>query len=258
MKNSPDKKHAKSIKPGAIWQLGEHRLAYGDCRDPKLLKKLIGDECIQLVCCDPPYAIAAVESKRTFSKLAKDKEIANDHLQSDAEYRQFTREWLAAIVPYLARKNALYVFNVDKMVFALREGAVEAGFKTTQLLVWVKSQPVVSRLDYAQQHELILYGWFGTHAFRRSKDRSVLFYPRPSKSSLHPTTKPLGLIRRLVLNSSDIGNIVYDGFLGSGTTLLACEQTKRRCVAVELDREYCLTTIRRWEKITGLKAKRYG
>lgn len=196
-----------------------------------------------------------VESKRDFSKLSKDKVISNDHLQSDQEYRAFNHAWLEAIAPHLARRNAAYIFNADKMVWALREGMVDAGFKVAQLLVWVKSQAVVGRLDYAPQHELILYGWHGTHTFQRSKDKSVFFYPRPSKSSLHPTTKPIGLIRRLILNSSKISDVVYDGFLGSGTMLLACEQTKRRCFAVELDLEYCLTAIQRWEKFTGRKAK---
>ena len=141
------------------------------------------------------------------------------------------------------------------MVWSLRDGMTDSGFKIAQLLVWVKSQSVIGRLDYAPQHELIVYGWYGTHHFRRSKDKSVLFYPRPNKSKLHPTTKPLGLVRRLILNSSEIGDVVFDGFLGSGTTLLACEQTKRRCFGIELDPEYCQTIIRRWERMTGSKAK---
>lgn len=249
-------KHTNSPKPGTIWQLGAHRLACGDARDPALLKRLIGMKKIHLVCSDPPYGVAAVEAKRDFSNLLKDKEIANDHLQSEGEYRAFTRAWMEAVAPLLARKNAAYVFNADKMVWALRDGMLDAGFKAAQLLIWVKSHAVVGRLDYAPQHELILYGWRGTHRFRRSKDKSVLFYPRPAKSPFHPTTKPIGLIRRLILNSSEIGDVVYDGFLGSGTTLLACEQTKRMCVGVELDPEYCLTAIRRWEKLTGQKARR--
>lgn len=256
MKTSLATKPASSIKPGTIWKLGEHLLAYGDCRDIDLLKHLIGKEKVNLLCCDVPYATAAVESKRGFSKLSKDKIIENDHLQSDAEYRAFNREWLEAIKPFLAKKNAVYIFNSDKMVWSLREAMVDAGFKVAQLLVWVKSQAVIGRLDYAPAHELILYGWMGTHVFRRSKDRSVLFHPRPSKSPYHPTTKPLALIRHLVLNSSSIGDIVYDSFLGSGTTLLVCEQTKRRCLAVEIDLEYCLTIISRFEKMTGTKARK--
>lgn len=258
MKNSLATKPANSIKPGTIWKLGEHRLAFGDCRDKKLLQRLIGNEKVNLLCCDIPYACEAVESKRGFSKLSKDKEIANDHLQSDTEYRAFNREWLEAIKPFLAKKNSAYVFNADKMVWSLREAMIDAGFKVAQLLIWIKSQAVVGRLDYAPAHELILYGWLGTHIFRRSKDRSVLFCPRPSKSPHHPTTKPLALIRRLVLNSTEIGGVVYDGFLGSGTALLVCEQTKRRCLAVEVDLEYCLTAIHRWEKLTNRKAEIYG
>ena len=253
MKNSPDTKQKSSVN---IWQLGEHRLAQGDCRDPQLLKKLLGSEKVNLLCTDPPYGVAVAESKRNFRTLTKDKDIVGDQLQTDDEYRQFSREWLEALVPHFSKKNSAYIFNADKMVWSLRDGMADSGFKIAQLLVWVKQQSVIGRLDYAPQHELIVYGWYGTHLFRRSKDKSVLFYPRPNRSKLHPTTKPIGLVRRLVLNSTQIGEVVFDGFLGSGTTLLACEQTKRRCFGIELDPEYCQTIIKRWEKMTGKKARR--
>ena len=210
------KNQEKSIKYGTIWRLGTHRLAYGDCRDQNLIECLFRQEKASLICCDPPYGVAVVESKQGFLTLSKDKKIANDHLQSDNEYRAFTNKWLEAIVPSLARKNTAYIFNADKMIWSLREGMIDAGFKIAQLLIWVKSQAVIGRLDYAPQHELILYGWHGTHRFRHSKDKSVIFYPRPVKSKLHPTTKPIGLIRRLILNSSEINDMVFDGFLGSG------------------------------------------
>lgn len=256
MNTQLDKKHTSLIKPGTIWQLGDHRLAYGDCRDEKLLYRVIGSQKINLICVDPPYGVGVVESKRNFQALSKDKVIQNDQLQSNAEYAAFSQAWLTAVKPFLSKKNAAYIFNADKMIWPLHTGIIDSGFKFAQLLVWVKSQSVIGRLDYAPQHELILYAWYDTHQFHRSKDKSVLFYPRPAKSKLHPTTKPLGLIRRLILNSTNIGDTVYDGFLGSGTTLLACEQTKRRCFAIEVDEEYCLTAIRRWEGLTNLKAKR--
>ena len=120
------------------------------------------------------------------------------------------------------------------MLFAMREGIIEAGFKFSQLLVWIKNNAPIGRLDYLPQFELIGYGWLGTHAFQKSQDKSVIFYPKPSKNPLHPTQKPVGLLRRLVLNSSRINDYVYDPFAGSGTLGIACEQTKRICI-VELD-----------------------
>jgi DNA modification methylase len=131
---------------------------------------------------------------------------------------------------------------------------LEVGFKFAQLVIWVKTHSIIGRMDYLPQHELIAYGWHGTHAFLRSKDKSVLVHPKPQKSSLHPTMKPIGLLRNLILNSSRIGEVVYDPFGGSGSTLMACEQTKRRCFIVEMDADYCRTIITRWEKLTGRNA----
>ena len=255
MKALPKTKLEKSIKPGTIWQLGNHRLVYGNCQDEGLIKKLISKDKINLILSDIPYGVAAVESKQNFKPLKKDKVILNDHIQSEAEYEDFNCKWLDKIIPFLADYNSFYIFNADKMVWSLKDALVKLKFKVAQLLIWVKSQAVVGRLDYAPQHELIIYGWYGKHRFRRFKDRSVLFYQKPQKNKLHPTTKPIGLIRRLILNSSNINEVVYDGFLGSGTTLLACEQTRRKCLAVEIDLEYCLTTIKRFERLTNIKAK---
>jgi site-specific DNA-methyltransferase (adenine-specific) len=246
-----------SIKYGDVFKLGNHLLVCGDARDKDLITKLVGTHKIKAVVVDPPYGIAVTESKRDFQALAKDKVITNDHIQSDAEYKKFSVEWMNAITPHLERKNSFYIFNADKMVFALRDGMLEAGLKFAQLLIWVKTHAVVGRLDYAPQHELIAYGWFGTHEFVKGKDKSVLVYPKPNKSSMHPTTKPIPLIRHLILNSTRVGDAVYDAFLGSGTTLLACEQTKRICLGVEFDPEYCQTIIDRFEKLSGIKAERY-
>jgi len=245
-----------SIQAGDVFLLGNNRLACGDCRDKKLIQKLLEDKKISLVCQDPPYAVDLIEAKKGFTKKSKHKTIANDHLQSEEEYIQFTADYLEAIKPHLTRKNSVYIFNADKMVFALKNGMDKAGFRFTQLLIWVKNQSIVGRMDYLPQHELIVYGWHGTHQFLRSKDKSVLIYPRPSKSKAHPTMKPLGLLRRIILNSSKRNDIVFDGFGGSGQTLLACEQTRRQCFMVELDPDYCRTIIERFEKMSGVKAER--
>lgn len=249
-------KSSNSIKYGDAFRLGEHLLICGDSRNKEMLAKFLNGKKIKSVICDVPYGVAVTESKEGFQTLAKNKVIVGDHIQSDEEYRKFTREWIEAVLPHLERKNSFYIFNSDKMVFALREGMLDAGLKFGQLLIWVKTHAVIGRMDYAPMHELVAYGWYGVHEFLKSKDKSVLICPKPSKSKMHPTTKPLDLIRRLILNSTRIGDVVYDGFLGSGTALLACEQTKRVCIGVELDTEYCQTIIDRFQKLTGLKAEK--
>lgn len=250
------------IKAGDIFQFGEHRLACGDAKDAGLIKNLVCDDRISLILTDPPYGVAYVEGKADFTKIKKNhKKIANDHNQTEEAYRKFTKDWLSAAKPYLARKNSFYIFNSDKMIFALRSGIIDAEYRLTQLLIWIKNNVVVGRLHYLPQHELVAYGWFGSHQFYKAKDKSVLLYPKPNKSPLHPTMKPVGLLRNLILNSSKIGDYIYDPFGGSGSTLIACEQTKRKCLMIELDSEYCQVIIDRFKKVTGLRAekiKQYG
>ena len=248
-------KAAIQIKKGQIIRLGENYLACGDARDTNLVNRLLGNTKIDLLLSDIPYGVAYVEGKRGFSKLAKPEAIAGDHIQTDEEYRAFTASWLTATAPHLAKPNTAYIFTGDKMLFALREGMLEAGFKLAQVLIWVKQQPVLGRMDYQPQHELIAYGWHGTHRFHKAKDRSVLFHPRPQRSPHHPTQKPIGLLRHLILNNTKIGGTVYDPFSGSGSSLLAAHQTKRRCYAIELEPKHCRTIIARYEKLTGQKAE---
>lgn len=250
------KKSLSSIKYGDSFSLGSHLLLVADSRNKDMIAHLVGKHKIKAVITDPPYGVAVTESKENFQALSKNKPILNDHLQSDQEYRSFTRDWIEALSPHLERKNSFYIFNSDKMVFALRDGMADSGVKFGQLLIWVKTHAVIGRMDYAPQHELIAYGWHGVHEFLKSKDKSVLVCPKPQKSTMHPSTKPIDLMRRLILNSTRIGDVVFDGFLGSGTTLLACEQTKRICIGVEMDIEYCQTIIDRFEKLTGLKAEK--
>lgn len=248
------KKSQNSIKQEMIFRLGDHILGCGDSRDKEFVARVVGKQKIKAIISDPPYGIAVTESKRNFQSLKKDKIIKNDHIQSDEEYITFTKDWLDAVIPHLDKKNAMYIFNSDKMIFALREGMKQAGCKFAQLIVWMKTHAVIGRMDYAPMHELIAYGWHGTHEFLKSKDKSVIIYPKPNKSPLHPTTKPVPLIRHLILNSTRIGDTVFDGFMGSGTCLIACEQTKRKCIGIEFDPEYVQATIDRFEKLTGIKA----
>lgn len=249
-------KQKNSINQGDIFALGDHRLACGNACDLQLVARLTKNQKIKAIITDPPYGVDYVGSKKDFTQFnPKHKDIANDGLQSDDAYRKFTGDWLKAVRPYLEKKNAAYIFNSDKMLFPLRDGMLDVGFYFSQVLIWIKNQAVVGRLDYMPEHELLAYGWFGKHEFLKSKDRSVLYHPKPQKSKLHPTMKPMSLIRRLILNSTNIGSIFYDPFGGSGTTLLAAEQTKRKCLMIELDPHYCQIILNRFEKLTSIKPK---
>jgi DNA modification methylase len=254
MKNLQETKQKRLVKNGDIVILGNHIIGCGDCRDKEFVSKVIGKIKVSLVNVDIPYGVALVEGNSGFKTPLKNKVIESDHIQTDEEYEQFTREWISAIKPHLTSKNSFYIFNSDKMIFALRNAMLAEGVKFAQLLIWIKTSAVVGRLDYAPQHELIAYGWHRTHSFKKPKDKSVIVCPKPNRSPHHPSTKPINLIRRLILNSTALGEVVYDGFLGSGTCLLACEQSKRICVGIEIDTDYCQTVIDRWEKLTGKTA----
>lgn len=247
----------QKIKTGDIFLLGNHKLLCSDARDKESVKRLMGKDKIDIILTDVPYGIDYVTSKNGFKqKLSKAKDIEGDGFQSDEDYRKFTKEWLDTTIPYLEKKNSVYVFNCDKMIFPLREGMQDAGIYFSQLLIWIKSQAVIGRKDYLPMHELIAYGWCGTHTFKKGKDKSVLFVPKPAKSKLHPTMKPVSLLRRIILNSTKIGDIAYDPFSGSGSVAIASEETKRKCLMVEIDPQYCETIIERFEKYSGIKAKK--
>jgi DNA modification methylase len=254
MKHSPATKPKSSIKLGDVFRIGEHILGCGDARDIEFVNRVVGKEKIALLLTDPPYGVEFVESKEAFGNIKVKKKILNDGIVSESQYAQFTKDWLVPIVPHLAKKNAAYIFNSDKMLFALRDGMERSEIKFAQMLIWIKNHIVVGRKDYLPQHELIAYGWHGTHEFKKAKDKSILFYPKPNKSPLHPTQKPVGLLCRLVLNSSNIGDVVFDSFAGSGSTGIAAEQCKRKSILIERDEEYCQTIIDRFEKQFGLKA----
>lgn len=245
------------IRIGDVYALGEHRLLCGDCCNQSLIQSFLGSEKINLMLLDPPYGVSYVDGKKGFTQSKQvHKNIQSDHLQSDEEYRNFSRTWIEAALPSFATKNALYIFNSDKMMVPLILGLRDAGCHFGQLLIWAKTAAVIGRLDYIPQHEIIIYGWYKTHAFQKSKDKSVLVCPKTQKNDLHPTMKPVSLLRRLILNSSKIGDVVYDSFGGSGSTLIAAEQTKRRCFMVEIDPDYCQVIIDRYEQLTGNKAEK--
>lgn len=244
-----------TVNNGDIFRVGNHIIACGDSLDRAFVGKVIGAHKVRAVITDPPYGVAYVENKKGLSKLGvkDEKAIVGDHLQSEDEYEEFTRKYLGTVVPYLEEYNAVYIFNADQMFPSLRSGMKSAGFYYSQMIIWLKNQPVMSRKDYLSLYELIAYGWFGKHKMERSKAKNVIYHPRPTRSRLHPTQKPVGLLRKIIPNSTKVGDIVYDPFLGSGSTAIACEHLGRKCIGIELDEAYVEASLKRLEKITGAK-----
>jgi site-specific DNA-methyltransferase (adenine-specific) len=244
------------VTNGDIFKLGDHRLMCGNSTDSKAVQQLMADDKVRSIVTDPPYGVDYVASKKDFTGGSEHKDIENDEFQSGDQYQLFTRDWLKAITPNLESYNTAHIFNSDLMYFDLRKGMEMAGFYYSQMIIWVKNSVVVGRKDYLPKHELIAYGWFGRHKFERNKGKSVIFHAKPTKSQLHPTMKPVGLLRKLVLDVTKMGEGVYDPFAGSGSTLIACEHTKRKAYLMEMDTEYVKTIIARWEKLTGDKAEK--
>lgn len=245
------------VNKGDIFKIGNHILACGDSLDRDFVKTVIDNNKIDAVVSDPPYGVAYVENKKGLNlDVGENKVIANDHLQSENEYVEFTKKWIGCIIPYLSEYNTFHIFNSDAMFLALRTGMQNSGIHFSQMLVWIKNQPVMGMKDYLSQFEVIAYGWFGKHKFQRSKAKSVIFHPKPKKSKLHPTQKPVGLLRKIIPNVTKIDDVIYDPFLGSGSTMVACEHLHRKCIGIELDTEYAKTCILRMEKLTGLKVEK--
>ena len=240
--------------------MGDHRLILGDASKKEDLKQLLGNDKVTLLLTDPPYGVGYVEGKQEFletiQKSTKTKEfvaIKGDGVEED--YYDFSHKWLTTVLPYLKAKNSFYIFNGDSKLRELLNALYDLKYTKSAILIWLKNHIVVGRKDYHPQHELIVYGWYGTHSYFGNKDKTALFYPKPNKSKLHPTMKPPALLRRIIYHSSKPGDIVLDPFGGSGSTLIACEQLIRRCYMVEFEEEYCNTIVERWEKLTNKKAE---
>jgi len=243
-----------------MWKLGNHRLLLGDATKKENVDKLIINDKVTLILTDPPYGVGYVENKQEFlqtiHKGVNGKEfipIKGDNIGTD--YYSFSKNWLWVIKPHLYEKNAFYIFNSDAKLRELLNALHDSNFTKSALLIWLKNHLVMGRKDFHPQHELILYGWYGTHPYFGNKDKTALFYPKPNKSRLHPTMKPPALLRRLIYHSTKPGDIVYDPFAGSGSTLIACKQLSRRCLAIEYEESYCSTIVERWEKLTNRKAE---
>lgn len=239
------------VLPGELWALGRHRLLVGDATDPGAVARLTGDAPVDLVFTDPPYGVGYIGG--TPAHLT----IANDGLDADG-----TRALVAdalRLAP-LRPGGAFYVMApAGPLQLAFLLAIADAGLTLHQTLVWAKDRFVLGHGDYHYRHEPILYGWRdgGRHLFRgdRTQD-SVWEIPRPARSELHPTTKPVELVERAIRNSSLPGERVLDLFVGSGTTVIAAERAERTCLAMEIDPRYAQVAIERWSSFSGQTPRR--
>ncbi len=266
---------------GDVWIMGRHRLMCGNSEAPADLEALMGGEQADLVWCDPPYNVDYEDSEG--------KTLQGDN-QTDAEFRQFLRNILGAAIGVTKAGGPIYVAHADSEGLNFRAAVLEAGWLLKQTIVWVKDGFTLGRQDHQWQHEPILYGWkpgaahcwYGErdkstvldgetpdlttlgkpelialiNEVRNSRNTTVLRYSKPRKSDLHPTMKPVALVKGQVRNSSRVGDRVLDICAGSGTTMIACEALQRRARLMEKDPIYADVIVRRWEAWTGGRARR--
>ena len=237
------------VQGGDIWRLGDHRIMCADSTQEADVGALMAGEVARLMVTDPPYGVA-YEAEGKTSK--KGRPIANDDLGVDQAsfWTEAFRHWPI--------EGDVYVFGPSgPLIFTLASSLRAAGIEPRQLLIWVKDRLVLGRSHYHYRHEHVLYGWRGKSSWNGSrKEDSVWEEPRPADSPEHPTIKPLPLCERAIENSSEQTNVICDGFLGSGTTLIAAERTGRRCYGMEIDPHYCSLVLARWEAFTGKTAEK--
>jgi len=243
----PDQVEPRS-KLGDVWELGDHVVVCADATDPATLPLICS--AAQCLLTDPPYNVGYV------GKTAEKLTIQNDKM-GDAAYYAFLVAALRSAFAVLEPGRAWYIWHADTHGYTVRGALIELRQQLRQCLVWSKQQLVLGRSDYQWQHEPCLYGWApgASHVWLGGRDKTTLLaHPKPSASRDHPTMKPVALLAEQINNSTRPGEIVMDMFLGSGSTLMACEATGRACRGVELDPHYVDVILTRWEEWTNRKA----
>ena len=226
-------------KEGDVWHLGRHRLICGDSTLPETYEILMNGQKANLVITDPPYN---VNYEGTAGK------IKNDSM-AEEKFEKFLFAAYVNMEQSMADDASIYVFHSDSHGLAFRKAFAEAGFYLSGCCIWKKQSLVLGRSPYHWQHEPVLFGWKkdGKHQWYSDRKQSTIWeYDRPAKNDLHPTMKPINLMAYPVKNSSMSNCIVLDPFGGSGSTLIACEQTNRICHMIELDPKFVDVIVKRY------------
>jgi DNA modification methylase len=240
---------------GDLYEIGEHRLLCGDSTQTDTFEKLMKGELADMAVTDPPYNVA-YEGK-TKDALT----IENDSMGNDDFYK-FLYGFYSALTTAVKKGGAIYVWHAPSEIINFGKAMVDAGWLLKQQLIWVKNTMVMGRQDYQWKHEPCLYGWLAGDSHKWYSDRkqtTVIEWDKPMRNGEHPTMKPIGLFAYQIQNSSKQGDVIIDAFGGSGTTMVACEQTKRKARVIEYDPKYCDVIVRRMLKLDPkLSVKRNG
>jgi DNA modification methylase len=235
---------------GDVWLLGDHRLMCGDSTSIDAVERLCGEHMADMWLTDPPYNVAYEGKTKDALK------IQNDEMGDD-QFRQFLRDAYLAADAVMKAGAVFYIWHADSEGYNFRGAAHDMGWQIRQCLIWKKQTMVMGRQDYHWKHEPCLYGWKDGAGHLWATDRkqtTILDFDRPSRSTEHPTMKPVELFEYQMLNNTKGGDLILDSFGGSGTTMIAAEKNGRHSRLMELDPKYCDVIIKRWCEYTGKDA----
>ena len=231
-------------KLGDLWTLGRHRLVCGDSTKAETFDLLMAGAKANLVITDPPYNVNYEGSAG---------KIKNDNMGNDAFYH-FLFDAFTNTASVMANDASIYVFHADTEGLNFRRAFVDAGFYLSGCCIWKKQSLVLGRSPYQWQHEPVLFGWkkTGKHQwYTGRKETTIWEFDKPKKNGDHPTMKPVPLLAYPIMNSSMSNTLVLDPFGGSGSTLIACEQSDRSCNTIELDEKFCDVIVKRYIEQVG-------
>lgn len=230
---------ASFVERGDVWTVGRHRLVCGDATSAEDAAILMDDKRANLIVTDPPYGVSF--------KSASGLTIQNDSMKNE-EFYNFLLSSFKCMADNLEKGGAAYIFHADTEGLNFRKAFIDAGFHLAGVCIWAKNSLVLGRSDYQWQHEPVLYGFLKNvkHPWYADRKQTTIWnYDKPKRSANHPTSKPLDLLGYPICNSSQENSIVLDTFGGSGSTMMACEQTNRICYMMELDEKYASVILRR-------------
>lgn len=258
----PEAPEEPKSKLGDIYQLGNHRLMCGDStNDEHVLKLMRSDDkrdLADMVFTDPPWNVNYGAMKEDNPRGYKPRTILNDFMGTE-DFKNFMYSAFNCMNKFSKEGAMTYVVMSAQEWGNMMLTLAQNQYHWSSTIIWNKDLLVLSRKDYHTKYEPIWYGWKEgegrLHPVKDRKQSDVWDFDRPTKSEEHPTMKPVELVARAIVNSSNEDNIVLDLFGGSGTTLIACEQTGRQCRMMELDPHYVDVIIQRWENLTGKKAE---